>query len=366
METSHDEIKQYLHGRYIGPTEAIWRIFEYPVHEEYPPVIHLSIHLPGEQPVYFEEGIDIETLRVQMEEVKTTLMAFFLYNATYEDGRQYLYHEFPSKYTYDTKQRSWHKRKKGFAIGRVYHCNPFMGEKYYLRLLLTTVRGPQSFEHLRTINNTLYPTFKSACIALGLLADDNEWITCFNEAVVFTGGYALRLLFTTALLFGIVADPRLLWDTFSYYLCDDLQHFLIQNPHIIPISGDIIPDIHLDYGLYLIATILAQHGKSLSDFQMPIPIGQWGRTSGNSLITEERQWDIQQQRALASDQIQQLNAKQKIAFDTIVQAVEGGDSKVFFLQGPAGTGKTYVYKTICNYLRGQGKLYLNYFYFVLY
>ena len=49
-ETS-DEIKQHLHGRYIGPTEAAWRLFEFSIHEEKPPVIHLAIHLPGEQAV---------------------------------------------------------------------------------------------------------------------------------------------------------------------------------------------------------------------------------------------------------------------------------------------------------------------------
>ena len=49
LQSSDDKISQYLQGWYIGPTEAIWQLFEYAMHEEQPPVINLSIHLPGQQ-----------------------------------------------------------------------------------------------------------------------------------------------------------------------------------------------------------------------------------------------------------------------------------------------------------------------------
>ena len=32
LESEHDEIKRYLNGRYIGQTEAVWRLFEYSTH----------------------------------------------------------------------------------------------------------------------------------------------------------------------------------------------------------------------------------------------------------------------------------------------------------------------------------------------
>ena len=54
IDGEDNEISQYLQGRYIGPSEAVWRLFEYPVHEEFPPVIQLAVHLPGQQPVYFD------------------------------------------------------------------------------------------------------------------------------------------------------------------------------------------------------------------------------------------------------------------------------------------------------------------------
>ena len=50
-----NEIKKFLQGRYIGPCEAVWRLLEFRIHEEFPTVYQLPIHLPGEQPVYFSE-----------------------------------------------------------------------------------------------------------------------------------------------------------------------------------------------------------------------------------------------------------------------------------------------------------------------
>ena len=242
------------------------------MYEELPAVIHLAIHLPGEQPVYFADNSDIETICNNMEAARTTLMAFFQYNADNLNGRLYLYQEFPIYFTYNKTSRKWTKRKQGIAIGRMYHCNPFMGEKYYLRLLLTCVRGPQSFQHLRTVNEHIYPTFQSACQALGLLADDNEWVQCFTEAIVFASGCALRTLFCTALIYGNVIDPLALWNAFVNHICDDLKHYL--NTHTEIITAQDIPNYYIDYGLYLIATTLHSYNKHLDDYQLPLFLGQ--------------------------------------------------------------------------------------------
>ncbi|OBZ80282.1 ATP-dependent DNA helicase pif1, partial [Choanephora cucurbitarum] len=63
-----------------------------------------------------------------------------------------------------------------------------------------------------------------------------------------------------------------------------------------------------------------------------------------------------------------FNSDQKYAFDTIVDKLQSTDLSndtslansenaiVFFLHGPAGTGKTFVYNTLSNYLRSQRKI----------
>src|SRR5688500_16995933 len=52
-----------------------------------------------------------------------------------------------------------------------------------------------------------------------------------------------------------------------------------------------------------------------------------------------------------------LNEKQRIAFDTIMAAVDDDSMPIrcFFLDGPGGSGKTYLYNTIISKLRGRGK-----------
>ena len=56
------------------------------------------------------------------------------------------------------------------------------GELYYLRMLLTVCRGCKSFEDLRSFDGQVFPTFKEACNARGLLQDDAEWCFCLKEA----------------------------------------------------------------------------------------------------------------------------------------------------------------------------------------
>lgn len=44
--TNHkDEVKMYKSGRYISSSEVVWRILAFPIHERFPTVIHLAVHL---------------------------------------------------------------------------------------------------------------------------------------------------------------------------------------------------------------------------------------------------------------------------------------------------------------------------------
>lgn len=67
-------------------------------------------------------------------------------------------------------------------------------------MLLNVVKGCTSFEHIRTVNVIVYPTFKSTCYALWLLEDDKEWVDCIEEATNWASGTQLRQLFATILI----------------------------------------------------------------------------------------------------------------------------------------------------------------------
>ena len=92
-------------------------------------------------------------------------------------------------------------------IGRITYCNPNAGERYYLRLLLTSISGPTSYISLRTVNGVECTTFREACVLRHLIQDDQEWIKSFDEAKLFSSGSALRAMFTSAILFGELNSP---------------------------------------------------------------------------------------------------------------------------------------------------------------
>ncbi len=55
-------------------------------------------------------------------------------------------------------------------------------------MLLNRVKDATSYEHLRIVDGKVHNTFKDACIAMGLLADDNEWDQALEEADVWASG----------------------------------------------------------------------------------------------------------------------------------------------------------------------------------
>ena len=361
-----DEIQLYLDSRYVSASEATWRLFRFNMHEETPNVVRLAVHLENEQTVIFNEEDDANAIIDAAAAKDTTLTAYFKANAKELNRRQnepmgphpisgldILYQEFPQHFTWKSKTHTWKLRKTGFAIGRMYFAHPSAGERFYLRTLLTVVKGSTSFKSLRTYNGQIYPTFKAACMARGLLEDDGEWRQCLQEASVIQTGRQLRQLFVTILKDCIPSEPRALWDQFKENICDDLGHVL-RNRGMETLTHN----QEYDYGLYLIDKSLREVGKSLNDFPpMPMPVGDWMAMEGNQLIADQLAYDHEEQRQKAEDNIQKMNQDQRNAFNIIIDSVSN-NPQMFFLHGPAGTGKTFCYKTICYHLRGQGKIVL--------
>ena len=55
----------------------------------------------------------------------------------------------------------------------------------------------------------------------------------------------------------------------------------------------------------------------------------------------------------------QLNPDQRSCFDTIVATINTDPRTAhFFIQGPAGTGKTFLYRCLCHHYRSQSKIIL--------
>ena len=136
----------------MGASQSVWRIFQFPIHKQIPNVVRLNIHLPGQHFFVFNPDEPPERVNARAAEEKTTLTAFFRANADpvmAPIAQELTYQEFPQKFVYEERTKTWHIRKQGFALGRMYFIPPKSGDElFYLRTLLTVVKGPTSFEDL--------------------------------------------------------------------------------------------------------------------------------------------------------------------------------------------------------------------------
>ncbi|XP_026417496.1 uncharacterized protein LOC113312978 [Papaver somniferum] len=341
----HDEIQQYIDARYIGPPEAVWRLLEYHFHEEYPVVQRLAVHLQNKQRVVYNARQSMTSVIRTTQEHKTTLMGYFEYYAKNPTAPAYTYQEFPQHFVWSKKAKEWKIRQQGFAIGRMYFVSPNAGELYYLRMLLTTVRGVNYFEDLKTVSNgdvdEVHNTFQDACIVLGILAHDGESEKCLQEAVVMQTGNQLRKLFCIILSQCNPSRPEVLWEKFGMNICDYLPHrlrtrFNIQNP---------TDELAMDYRLYLLDQLLQRSGKKLEKYEsMPKPRHDWGQIVGNRYIWDHRQLQFALSDSVIQSDIEKLNVAQRSAYNAIVDSCRDW--------------KNFLYNTIARRCRKDGKIVL--------
>lgn len=215
--------------------------------------------------------------------------------------------------------------------------------------------GPTSFEELLTVGGQRCETFKMACNTRGLLEDDNEWKTCLTEAALMATGNQLRSLFVCILRDCHPASPELLWEQFKVSLCDDIHHHLQRHFNIPEPTEEQV----FDYGLFRLDLLLQQSNRSLKEFHgMPLSHLPWAVAQDNHLIAEQLDFDPNAMSHQSGLALQSMNAGQRAAYDAILSSVTNSQGRLFFLHGPAGTGKTFTYKALCYALRAQSKIVL--------
>ncbi|KAM3685737.1 hypothetical protein ACB098_11G143300 [Castanea mollissima] len=350
-----DEVKTYLNCRYVSAIEACWRIFEFPIHHREPAVQRLNFHNEDEQPVVFEDTDDLNNVVNKPDIEKTKFTKWMKANASYEEARELTYSEFPTKWVWHNRDKEWKLRKSGRCIGRIYYAHPASGERFYLRMLLNVIKGPRSFKEIRTINNVVYPTFRSTCYALGLLDDDKEWHEALNHASCWASGKQLRELFVTMLIFCDVADPYKLWISNWQLLSEDILH---RQRTVLQYDNLHLEDFQLqNYALCEIEQILIKSGRSLHEFEtIPYPNTLLLRQNNNRVLQEELDYD---RNSLAAEHIKLLaglNIDQRNIYDEVINSVSENKGGFFFVYGHGGTGKTYLWKTIICRLRSEGKI----------
>ncbi len=185
----------------------------------------------------------------------------------------------------------------------MYFVTPTAGECFYLWLLLTTVKGPMFWQDLRTFNGVEHLLFHAACLARGLLQNDDEWHQCLTEAAAMCTGDTFRHLFTVILRHCEPSQPRSLWDEFKDNLCDDLYRHLRQVDITDPSDDDIY-----DYGLFLLNKHLSNLGSSLSNFpNMPHIVNDWDHIDDNPFLSEQLAYNRTNKQMLADEHCARLN-----------------------------------------------------------
>nr|XP_027091801.1 uncharacterized protein LOC113712521 [Coffea arabica] len=288
-----DEIKDFQSARWVCAVEAIWRVFRFNLSEMHPS------HL----------------------------------NCTYK--------EFPEHFVWYPGRKKWEPRKQKDCIDRIVAASIKEGEHYFLRLLLTHVKGPKSFEDLKTFNGTYVNTFREAAIFRGYFESDTSQEKCLEVASSYQMPYILRRLFATLLVHFPPLNARKLWKKFEYCLSEDFIK-------ISEISTDEIRYKVLEQ----INSFLESMGRDINSYALvPYPLNFNDLNKNTRDTIAETRITV-----LESDlqRIDQLNNDQKIAFDIITHAVFQEKHGCFFVDGPGGTGKTFLYRALLAEARSIG------------
>ena len=134
--------------RYVSASEAIWRIFKFPIQHRSTPVQKLSFHVEGKQPAYFDAKAKMVDVLERVSNEDSQFMVWLTLNKKNVVGkngkraRNCLYAEIPTYFTWDGENKPFKKRTRGFFLGRINYVLRKMEDENYLIVLLNIVRGP--------------------------------------------------------------------------------------------------------------------------------------------------------------------------------------------------------------------------------
>ncbi|XP_055860289.1 uncharacterized protein LOC129921730 [Biomphalaria glabrata] len=357
---NYNEPDTYIEGRCITPPEACWRLSGNELQKKSHVVQRLDIHLPGHYRM--SDIVNVQEDLADTGIKGSTLESYFKTNATKKQKEEanrlagldeeityHFYWQMPEHFKWIGRTSEWVERLRQInVIGRIHSVN-FVAqpELYHLRMLLYHVNDATSFDELLKFNGIRHATFKQACLARGLAYDDQQWIDGLQESAMSKTPRAMRTLFTQILIFGSPENPKRLWEMFKADLAED---FLLE----IERTGGRVEDA-INHTYRIIASKLNTEATEGRDFQY------WVNTFGmdnidfvnNHLNVDMLNNDCS---ILEGERLYGLlKGKQLDIVNTILDAVTSHNSgpRCFFIDGPGGTGKTFVYKTIYHILRGR-------------
>ena len=219
-----------------------------------------------------------------------------------------------------------------------------------MRLLLINVRGPTSFQELRTLNGQVCATYREACQELNLLENDAHWDTSIADASNTAQPHQIRTLFAIILTTCFPSNPKDLWEKYKDYMSEDILHRLRatnQNPDI-----QFTPNVYNEALVSIEDICLAIANKALVQLGMAAP-----NRSANDLfdrdLQRETHFDVDELATFLQTNLPKLIPEQRIAYDRIMHAITSQSGGLYFLDAPGGTGKTFLISLILATIRSR-------------
>ncbi|CAN6832085.1 unnamed protein product [Brassica oleracea] len=181
----------YINARYVSACESMWWNFAFHIHKRKPSVEKLIIHLEGEHNITIKSTDNLGRVIRKPGIEKTMFTEWMVLCRRSEFARTLTYVQIPEYFVWNNTTKVWSERKKGKTIGRI-----------------VAIKGPRSYDELKTFNDVKYPDFKSVCHARGYLDNDVEWLESMSEGARTATPYQLRNMFVTFLNTCFVVSPK--------------------------------------------------------------------------------------------------------------------------------------------------------------
>ena len=202
---------------------------------------------------------------------------------------------------------------------------------------------------MHTVDGVEYDTFRDACHARSLLDDDNDLKTMLDEGRYLRMGHSLRSMFLSIIRECYPSQLLQLWHLYKAMICDDLMRTLTRLNFVNP-----SPELAQDYGLYLLQKELSiDSNKTLSHFGLIDCQNDWDRLLGNDFFRQHASYDPETEREQLQTCLPLLNNEQRFAFDSIMNVIRNKTARIFFVEGAAGAGKTFLYNALGHAVRSQ-------------
>ncbi|PIC52798.1 hypothetical protein B9Z55_002756 [Caenorhabditis nigoni] len=339
---TENEVNSYLDTRYVCAPESLWHIFDFRMSDRSTPVMQLKVHLKNAQGVVYKEGEERDAAqRGQLRD--TTLTAWFAANQRFYDElestgmipedvvdcRGIYYVEMPEHFQFS--KGKWALRKNATrSIGRMHFVSPRDQERFALRVMLLNVTDAKSYEDLQTVDGVFYEKFVDAARAAGYLTEDIFYEKSLEEAASFHSAPQLRGFFVTLLMFGEIHNAEELWYRFVDDFSEDFvyKHFPKEKAKALAYN-DLIDRMNA-MGEKLDKWMSLEYERIIPDDVIDFDYcSKEGDRMRSTLVAEQEE-----------------------VVKAVLDAVKSGGGLIY-VDGPGGSGKTYVYLTLINILQGM-------------